>query len=779
MNHPDAKKNGTSLSGKGMKGGLLQRTTLLSIAFLIASLLFTLFFWDLFLQNQELQIRATYAVKTDEISAQLVKRMHDNEQVLRGAAALFGVNKVVSRSDWHNYVSALQVGENYPGIQGIGFAKWLTPEEKDANIRKIRSEGFPEYVIRPEGERPVYTSIIYLEPFDWRNQRAFGYDMYSEPLRRAAMDKARDENITTIAAKITLVQETDKDKQSGMLMYLPVYQQGMPLTTVALRRKAFVGFAYSPIRMNDFVQASTSMASKGIAFDISVSGNPAEDNLMYSRIQAEKIALPEHYKPTITTEKSVQAFGPVWKISTMALPGFNKENRQGHSSLVLIAGIIFSLLGSSVVFLMLKNRNMTIEQSEEKVGILNSRLALAVDSAGIGVWDYHVPENLLIWDKWMYALYGVQEEDFSGAYDAWQRGLHPEDRARGDEEFSQALRGEKEFDTEFKVVWPSGDVRYLKANALVLRDHAGKPLRIIGVNYDITAIKMAEKQLQEEAKKMEREAVLLHRVQERLTTNKIQLEEMNNSLQQRVDEAIAELRRKDQIMISQGRQAAMGEMVANIAHQWRQPLNALAMVLGNIKSAHQYGELSTEYIDKSFDNGNRLIQKMSATINDFRNFFNPDKATVDFAVREQIMHAVSLVDAALTNENIAIHLDTPYELILNGLPNEFSQVLLNLLTNAQDAIKESGAASGNITIRIFERNGLGCISIRDDGGGIPADIIDRIFEPYFSTKSLGTGIGLYMSKMIVERSMGGAIEARNVEGGAEFVIVTRVEGTPS
>ncbi|MEI7817908.1 MAG: ATP-binding protein [Desulfuromonadales bacterium] len=157
----------------------------------------------------------------------------------------------------------------------------------------------------------------------------------------------------------------------------------------------------------------------------------------------------------------------------------------------------------------------------------------------------------------------------------------------------------------------------------------------------------------------------------------------------------------------------------------------------------------------------------------------PDKATVDFAVREQIMHAVSLVDAALTNENIAIHLDTPYELILNGLPNEFSQVLLNLLTNAQDAIKESGAASGNITIRIFERNGLGCISIRDDGGGIPADIIDRIFEPYFSTKSLGTGIGLYMSKMIVERSMGGAIEARNVEGGAEFVIVTRVEGTPS
>ncbi len=253
------------------------------------------------------------------------------------------------------------------------------------------------------------------------------------------------------------------------------------------------------------------------------------------------------------------------------------------------------------------------------------------------------------------------------------------------------------------------------------------------------------------------------------------LEAINSSLQNKVDAAVTELRQKDQVMISQSRQASMGEMIGNIAHQWRQPLNALAMVLGNIKSAYQYNELTDEYIDKTVESGNRLIQKMSATINDFRNFFQPDKAMKPFSVLKEAHNAISLVEAALTSENISIQLNATDELTVNGFPNEYSQVLLNLLTNARDAIKNAGVANGTITIHLFKKEGLGCTSVSDNGGGIPDDVIDRIFEPYFSTKILGTGIGLYMSKMIIERSMNGTIEANNIEGGAEFIILTRLE----
>ena len=161
---------------------------------------------------------------------------------------------------------------------------------------------------------------------------------------------------------------------------------------------------------------------------------------------------------------------------------------------------------------------------------------------------------------------------------------------------------------------------------------------------------------------------------------------------------------------------------------------------------------------------------MSSTINDFRNFFMPDKEVVSFSAIEQIKHAVALVEAGLTSQHISIQLTAPQDVVLNGLPNEYSQVLLNLFSNAKDAIKESAVPEGRIAITLYQLDGLGVVSVSDNGVGINEEVIDKIFEPYFSTKAMGTGIGLYMSKMIVERSMNGRITAHNTEVGTEFII---------
>jgi PAS domain S-box-containing protein len=250
-----------------------------------------------------------------------------------------------------------------------------------------------------------------------------------------------------------------------------------------------------------------------------------------------------------------------------------------------------------------------------------------------------------------------------------------------------------------------------------------------------------------------------------------ELQHVNETLEQRVAQAVEKNMEQERMLIRQNRLAAMGEMIGNIAHQWRQPLNALGLVLFNIKDAFQFNTLNADFLDQAVADGSRMVQKMSATISDFSNFFRPDKEIMNFSALRQIREAVSLVASSFQNSNISIHIDAPRDIKLLGFPNEYSQVLLNLLSNAREAILAcEEPLSGRVDIGLTERNGQGCVMVRDNGGGIPAESLDRIFDPYFSTKESGTGIGLYMSKMIIERNMNGSITATNIEGGAEFSV---------
>ncbi|MEI6827475.1 MAG: PAS domain-containing protein [Desulfuromonadales bacterium] len=421
------------------------------------------------------------------------------------------------------------------------------------------------------------------------------------------------------------------------------------------------------------------------------------------------------------------------------------------------------------------------EISERAKTESEERLKLVLDGSNDGFWDWDIQSGRIDINRRWAAMVGYAQEEIVHHIQSWVDMVHPDDLPGVQKVLNAHLAGITPlYETEHRVRAKNGTwVWVLDRGKVVLRDADGTPLRAAGTHTDITARKCAEEQIHEQAVLLECEMAERQRAQEELAVKQLQLEAVNSSLKQRIDDAISELRQKDQVMISQSRQAAMGEMIGNIAHQWRQPLNALAMTLGNITAAYQYDELTAEYLDKTVENGNRLIQKMSSTINDFRNFFIPDKEAVSFSAREQILHAVALVEAGLTSQNIAVHLEAPQDLMLTGFPNEYSQVLLNLFANSRDAIRESGTTAGSITIRLYKRDERGCVAVSDTGGGIPADVLEKMFEPYFSTKEMGTGIGLYMSKMIIERSMNGHIEVHNIEDGAEFIIITPLEDTLS
>ncbi len=259
------------------------------------------------------------------------------------------------------------------------------------------------------------------------------------------------------------------------------------------------------------------------------------------------------------------------------------------------------------------------------------------------------------------------------------------------------------------------------------------------------------------------------------------LKRLSVELERRVQEEAAKNREKDHLLIQQSRQAAMGEMIGNIAHQWRQPLNALGLLLANIKDAYQFNELTEDYLNESTAKGAQLVQKMSATIDDFRNFFKPNREKVFFSPYRAIIETLSLIEASLKNHNIEVRVEGDLDVQVLGFPNEYSQVLLNVVGNAKDALLERQVEAGRITVRLLTEGNRVKVAVSDNAGGVPGEIMDKIFDPYFTTRTKGTGIGLYMSKTIIENNMNGELRVYNGDTGAVFeIIVPMVEnGEPA
>lgn len=197
--------------------------------------------------------RLEFTTTCEEISSKISARLHAHAEMLRGSAALFATTEGVSRGQWKAFFNASKIERNLPGIQGLGYAIIIPKKDLQKHIVTIKNQGYPDYTIKPFGEREIYSSIIYLEPFTERNLRAFGYDMLTEPSRRKAMELARDSDVAALSGKVILLQETKQEIQTGTLMYVPVYRNGMPINTIEERRNAIIGWVYSPYRMNDLM----------------------------------------------------------------------------------------------------------------------------------------------------------------------------------------------------------------------------------------------------------------------------------------------------------------------------------------------------------------------------------------------------------------------------------------------------------------------------------------------------------------------------------------------
>ncbi len=454
---------------------------------------------DLMMAVLDEEAEQDFKFACEALRARVEERLHAHEQILRSGAGFFAHRDEVDREEWHEFAKRQKVDQTLPGIQGIGFAKLVPREQLAAHLREIRDEGFSEYRIWPEGERDVYSSVVFLEPFSGRNLRAFGYDMLAEPVRRAAMEQARDEDATVLSGKVMLVQEDGQDVQTGTLMYAPVYRMGEARATLAERRAAIMGWVYSPYRMNDLMHGvlgrRESKDARQIHLKIFDGTEATPAALLYDSTPGSS-KLPA--AATLMCSKvSVRSAGHDWLLSFVRSTGPGGGTDYSKAWLVGCGGVLSSLLLAGLVHSLYSTRGKVevlarrltkdLSQSEE-------RWKYALEGAGDGVWDWNMGAGKVVYTKSWKRLLGYAENELGEGLEEWNTRVHPDDKPGVLEQLNAHLADPSvAYVCEYRMRCKDGSWKWvLDRGCVVTRDGADQAERMIGTLKDISARRQVE-----------------------------------------------------------------------------------------------------------------------------------------------------------------------------------------------------------------------------------------------------------------------------------------------
>ncbi|MDX8337928.1 CHASE domain-containing protein [Draconibacterium sp. IB214405] len=633
-----------------------------------------------------------FGMVCQEIKTKIMSRLYAHAQLLRSGAAYVIGSDEVTRVGWHDFIEKSKIDKNLPGIQGVGYSV-VVPENKLSELTQIiRNEGFPEFHIYPEGKRDTYTAIIYLEPFDFRNQRAFGYDMYSEPVRRKAMEQARDYDLAALTGKVLLVQETNEDLQAGSLMYVPVYKKDKPMSTIAERREAFVGWVYSPYRMDDLMNGILgrwdAINSERIHLQIYDNEDITAEALLFDSQHGKVNEAPEK---TRTLGMPIEFNGKTWTLY------FQQSNKfewllSNRVIIVFIGGLVTSLLlffltsslqnTKTKALLIAERLTAELKESEEKFKTLADTSPMAIYmSTGIEQTAEYINHTFV-------DLFGYTIEEVPN-FNQWWPLAYPnkEYRERLEKEWQEkvgkAIKTKSEIDPiEAIVKCKDGSEKNITWGFKTI----GKQNWAYGL--DLTKRKQVEQRLIE----------------------------MNENLE---------------------------EMVYITSHDLQVPL---------ISMEGYASELLEDYDSELDENGKFCLLRLK---NNAQSMHNLIKSLLDISRLNTKIHPFETFDLNVIVEKILMDLALFIEnkkanIVVEDLPKlhadkyRIETVFRNLIVNA--------LVYGGKKITIGAKNNI--LFVADDGIGIPKDQLFSIFkagERLMQIDTDGVGMGLTFCKKVIEK----------------------------
>ncbi len=406
-------------------------------------------------------------------------------------------------------------------------------------------------------------------------------------------------------------------------------------------------------------------------------------------------------------------------------------------TIALIVMLLFSFLFSKVIKSIFANYERIEKKKNRQISKLKERYELAVIASNDGLWDVNFKTNYTYFSQKWYDMLGYTPEEIK-SYSDWIGLIHPDDKDRVLNKIQEHTlnKHNEHLISEYRLRKKDGEYIWVLGRGKVFVDDDGTPTRLSMMSMDINDKKMADEKMQE-----------------------------------LVAKEVAKNEQKRKMLIQQNKMAAMGEMIGAIAHQWRQPLNNISLILHFVRDNAKDPEFVKNKMDDFVERAKMQIEYMSHTIDDFRDFYRPSKAKATFCVNDAIKSTLAIVGTQIEKNKIDVSISGD-KLMVHGHENEFKQAILNIISNAQDAILSQKSTKGNFQGKIDITIQKDSVKIYNNGGIATSEVLDRMFEPYFTTKfeDKGTGIGLYMTKMIIENSMSAEITARNYQEGVEFTI---------
>jgi signal transduction histidine kinase/CHASE1-domain containing sensor protein/ActR/RegA family two-component response regulator len=768
------------------------RRILLPYLILLVGLCFTLVVYYYFSKLTYEQDHTRFQKTVQELQDRIKVKIETSVALLRASTGLFAASDDVDTREFGRFVQQFDLQKNYPGIQGIGFALSFPAEQKNALIKKMRGQGHSDFRIRPEDSRHDYTAIIFLQPNANRNEVAIGYDMFTEPMRREAMEKARDSGVPAASGRVRLVQEPeDGAQQWGFLIYAPVYRNGASINSVSERRNALVGYVYSPYRIDDFLAPITSAKNYDVSLQIYDGPDINDASFLYGGRND-----PPPADARFTLRDTIPVAGRAWTANYAIKPSFERGSGRPLLKYTLITGVLLSLLFCAITRAEMQARSHAEESAEEvrrseaaindaneraileyerlleRISSLSQVLGTARELNTIfrGLREFtnvSVPCN-----GFFVSLYDPVRDVRTACY-GWgdnneidvselppmpvtERGPNSRAVRTGQviitNDYMRATRGHPSV-----IVGPDNGLRPESSLALPMAVMG----RIIGTievqSYQPNAYRP------EHATAMSMAANLTA-----VAIENVRLLKLERSAREAAEESN---RLKD-------------EFLATVSHELRTPLTA---ILGWARLL-QDGALDNEVTEQAIETIWRNAKAQAQIVDDILDVSRiiTGNLYIDLhpiEVAPVVQNAINVVRPTADAKGIRIEAqidNTPA--MVSGDANRLQQVIWNLLSNA---VKFTNSG-GRVQVRVSQANAAVEISVTDTGQGIPREFMPYVFDRFSQADSTttrhhgGLGLGLAIARHLVEIH-GGTIraESRGERQGATFTITLPLMGSMS